>query len=542
MSKRIRMIFCLLFFVACHSSYDDFKKGFKQRNTDTTGFVDSSTDRGKVNYPAPKPHHLRKLTNQQYKNSIRDVLGVTISENVLTDQKQDGLISIGSSQATVSPSVVDKLHETSLAVADKFIKSPDLLKYLRCDCKSKQISDECLHEVVKEVGTRLFREPLSKEQIGAYSSLATSAKNILDTDMCEGLKFPIAAMLESPNFLYIKALIDANESKNFSIANFLAFFLWNTGPDQQLIDLARNNKLTDPRILEKQVDRMLASANAHEGIMRYFNEIFDLDRLPGGSSDATADGKAKLQAAMRLEIEHFLKMHLAYGSGDLREILTSPRTMVNGPLSEIYGLSVSGDQFTEVTLPESQKRIGILGKAGLLNMFSHGDRTSPTLRGKFIQETFLCETVPPPPSMDEIEPGEQSEYKTMRERLSIHVSDPTCASCHKTMDPFGLSLEIFDASGKYRSEDNGKPIMTADKIDGIEFSDPMDLAGKLAEFDQTQRCLVNHFARIATGKNLTKTEERRWIEQLAKNLKKNDFKIRSLMKAIALETSQSLLN
>jgi hypothetical protein len=263
------------------------------------------------------------------------------------------------------------------------------------------------------------------------------------------------------------------------LASRLSFFLWSAPPDDELLNLAAQHKLKDPATLRKQTLRMLADHKA-EALNKNFAAQWLSVRLLNGIDpdvDEFPNFDANLKDAMMREAELFFGS-IVQEDRSVLDLLTADYTFVNERLALHYGIrNVRGDQFRRVTLTDPQ-RWGLLGKGGVLMATSYANRTSPVLRGKWILENILGTppAQPPPdvPALKENVAGEKAQ--SVRQLLEQHRANPTCAACHRVMDPLGFSLENFDAVGAYRTKDHGNPVDASGQLaDGTQVTGPAAL-------------------------------------------------------------------
>ena len=202
---------------------------------------------------------------------------------------------------------------------------------------------------------------------------------------------------------------------------------------------------------------------------------------------------------MREETRRFIQ-HVAFEGGDFSELFDADYTFVNDVLAAHYGIAGTfGPEFVQVPLPPEQKRGGVLGHASVLSVLANVSSTSPTHRGKFVRETLLCSTIPaPPPGVStDLPVGDGTE--TLRERLEVHMTDPSCAGCHVLMDPIGFALESYDGVGAFRTTDNAKPVDDASELDGVAIAGAAQLGSALADNESSHACLIRNLYRHATG-------------------------------------------
>jgi hypothetical protein len=210
-------------------------------------------------------------------------------------------------------------------------------------------------------------------------------------------------------------------------------------------------------------------------------------------------------------------------------VFNASRTYVNADLASLYGVpGVTGSDLVQVDLPPERR--GLLGNASILSLYAHADVSSPTLRGKFIRQILMCQSIPaPPPDVDTTLPDE-SQAKTARERLTIHSTNATCAGCHKLMDPIGLSLENFDAMGAYRTQDNGETIDASGELDGVAFNTAAGLADALATSTRVPDCVSRLVFRSAWGRLETPADEG-FITDMTTAFAASTYQMRQLLTA-----------
>jgi hypothetical protein len=269
------------------------------------------------------------------------------------------------------------------------------------------------------------------------------------------------------------------------LAARLAMFIWNGAPDGPLLEAARRGDLDDAAALNQEVLRMLRDDRSVSLVDNFFTAWLALDRLRTAQIDPAVFPQfdTELRQAMGTETRLFLESQLREDR-DAVELWTADYTYVNERLARHYGLSgVSGKEFTRVTWPNTN-RGGLLGQAGPLTALSNGARTSPTKRGLYLWTRFLGMDAPAPPAnVPSLAEGPRTPPDTMRERMMVHKTNPSCASCHGRFDPLGLALENFDAIGAWRVADGGAPIDASGMLmDGTRFNGPAELRAGLLKY------------------------------------------------------------
>jgi hypothetical protein len=361
---------------------------------------------------------------------------------------------------------------------------------------------------------RAVRRPVSAEELEAFATLARQTGDTL-RDPWQGVGYAVAAALQSPDVLYRVEVGEPDPARpggwrftDYEMASRLSYFLWNEPPDDALLTAAERGLLVTSDGLRAEAERLLADPRAESALLAFFGEYINLDRVSGVQRDRSdfPQMSPTLAASMRTELEALFTDVAFTRDAPFGELITSRRVFVNGELAALYGLPFPLDSapeaFVPVDLPGNSPRGGLLGTAGILAAYAHRTVTSPTLRGKFVQNALLCFDVPPPPpgvstSLEEDPPG--ASPSTTREKISRHATDPTCNGCHQFMDPIGLALEHFDAIGAYRTTEFGVPIDASGELDEVRFADPAQLTRAIADHPAFAGCVTRTLFAYATG-------------------------------------------
>ena len=351
-------------------------------------------------------------------------------------------------------------------------------------CEPQQASEElpCAQKIARHLATQAFRRPVTDSDVKwlmKFYEAGRTQPGGFDTGVTE----LITAILSSPDFLYraISTPTEAGESRpldDLELASRLSFFLWNQGPDAELLQLANRKQLTQPGVLDAQVARMLKDPRAQSLVTDFafswlnfgtLNQIEPLDKA------FTAEMRTNFETEARLFLTSVL-----LGNRNVNELLTANYTFVNDSLARQYGIpGVLGPQFRKVTL-KNENRFGILGKGAFQLRTSYSDRTSPVLRGEYVLDRLegTPPTPPPPNVVTDLSFHEGQPPTTVRQRLEAHRANPKCSSCHGLIDPLGLALENFDLTGRWRTVDpvTKVPIdATAQLSSGLVLNNPSDL-------------------------------------------------------------------
>lgn len=494
----------------------------------------------------PNEPRLRRLTRLQYGNTIRDVLGdsLVIPRSLEPDVRAEGSTSVGGTNATISQRGTEQYQDAAYDVAQQVLRSAERRATVLSCTPSAVRDDTCAATFVRAYGKRLWRRPLSEGEINAIVAVAGRAAESLN-DFHRGLEFALAALLQAPDFLFRAELGTVRGAERrferYDLASRLSYFLWNGPPDDALLDAAESGQLESPEGLATQVDRLLASPKLRRGLDAFVTDWLRLDDLDFISRDATiypAFG-ADLGPSAREEVLRTLSWMVLERDADFRDVLTTRETFVNRRLASIYGVTfptrgASVTQFERVTFPESQPRRGLTGMVAFLALEAHPTSTSPTLRGKFVREALLCQTMPPPPvGVNTAVPEPNENARTLRERLQVHQEVASCRGCHQLMDPIGLGFEQFDALGRYRTIENGVTIDASGVLDIFPFTDAAELATVLRDDPAFPRCVVNRMYRHAWGVH-EEEPQRQEVERLLASFQGDGFKLRGLLRTIAI--------
>jgi hypothetical protein len=492
------------------------------------------------------PIALRRLTTEQYANSVRDVLGshITVPDRIDPDERASGLLAVGSTFAGITPSGFEKYEAAATVIAEQALDAEHRDHLVPCKPSSTSSPDDaCARQLIEPIGRRLFRRPLEADEVQSRVELAANAAHVLG-DFYQGLELALSSLLVSPDFLFRVETAEPDHADPTrlrltaaTIASRLSFWLWNTTPDEELLALSESGELLEPQQLVAQVDRLLDSPRAEGGIRALFSDMYDFRQFDDGlvTKDAvlfpayteTVVNDAKEQT-LRTIVDHLA------GDRDYRKLFTTRRSFLTRDLGQLYRVPVvSANGWEAHTFDEESPRAGLLSHASILALYSHAGRSSATLRGKFVREVLLCQDVPTPPANVDFSIVENTtgELRTARERLERHVTDGGCAGCHTRMDPIGLALENFDAMGVFREQENDVTIDPSGELDGVPYDGPVGLGQALSEHPQLGPCLVRTLFRYAMGRDPVQTEEPLLVF-LGQRFADADFGLRDLVQAM----------
>jgi hypothetical protein len=359
-------------------------------------------------------------------------------------------------------------------------------KVFTCNPDAAGEQRACAESILRRLATEAYRRPVTVEDLAGPMDFYESG--LAEGGFETGVRTGLQAVLASPSFLFRleeqPAGVAEGESYRLSdvdLASRLAFFLWGTGPDKELLDVATSGGLSDDEGLEAQVHRMLGDPRSEALATRFASQWLRLQEAKKNQPELYLypDFSGQLGDDLVRETQ-LLFEHLLREDRSLEELFTAEYTFLNERLAKHYGIpGISGPEFRRVEYPDETRR-GLLGHGSVLLATSMSARTSPVLRGKWVMEVLMGSPPPPPPpnvpSFDLTDGATENRRLTTRERMEVHRANPTCNACHRFMDPIGLALDNFDVTGRWRIREDGMPLDTRGTFyDGTELNTPMDL-------------------------------------------------------------------
>jgi Protein of unknown function (DUF1592)/Protein of unknown function (DUF1588)/Protein of unknown function (DUF1587)/Protein of unknown function (DUF1585)/Protein of unknown function (DUF1595) len=422
--------------------------------------------------------------------------------------------------------------------------SPSRSLIFICDPKTAG-ETACARRIAENLAHRAYRRPVTAADTTRLMHFYDEGR-LNNGTFDQGVTELVAAVLASPDFLFRSIRTPKTVSGNgefplsdLELASRLSFFLWNTGPDDELLKLAETNQLTKPGALEAQVKRMLADPKAESLVTSFAMKWLNLNSLDLVQPDPKIfnNFNPTLRSDFLTEAEKFLGSILLEDR-NVTELLTSNQTFVNDTLARYYGIDgPPTSAFKQVTLTDPN-RFGLLGKAAVLMRTSYADRTSPVLRGAWVLDKIIGTppTEPPPNVGSNLAEQSAEAPKTVRERLEQHRNKPACQQCHGVIDPTGLALENFDAIGEYRTVDrqaNNAPIDASTVLpNGVAINGPIELRKQLsAQPDVFAEALTEKLMMYAINRPLEYFDMPQ-IRKVVRDAKKDNYTLRSLVLGI----------
>lgn len=500
----------------------------------------------------PEPATLHRLTRSELVHSLQDLLGADVPIGELEpDVLVGGFSAIGASSVAVSPSGVG-LHEQEVLDATGFVFADEARATALLPCVPADAADSaCLGRIVAQFGRRAFRRPLSEDEVQRFAGLAATIGGSAGASALVGVRYALAAILESPSFIYRVELgepsaADAGRLKftDFEMASRLAGTLWDSVPDDALLDAAAAGALATPDGVKAEAERLLADPKAQRSIAVFTTELFGVSHLEQAEKDGNMfpTWRESLKEAMREELERRVNDMVFVQKGDFLSLYDDRKTFVNDDLAEFYGLPAPGQPgFHPAEFPPESKRAGLLGAGAVLAGHGLPQRNSPTARGKFVSEMVLCRNIPPPPNNVPPLPPQAGPDVTMRERLAVHRQAAVCASCHSMMDPIGFGMEDFDSAGLHRTMEGTVPVdasgsLEGPGLDGSTFEGLAELGAALRRQPVVLPCLVSKVYSEALGRRAVRADSDA-IAQLASSFAQSQNRLDQLL--VTLVTSDS---
>lgn len=457
-----------------------------------------------------------RLSHVQWENSVKDVLllakGPGLSASFLADPP-GSIFGNDSSLLKITPNLWSDYQKAAEKVAADLVGDAAAMKRL-VPSPAPTDAAQLAKAIIEPLAKRAYRRQPTAAEITALSALFAKGKEFTGkTDgTTAGLQMVIVALLQSPNFLYRPELgtgqtgttvnLNANE-----VASRLSYAVWNTIPDDTLINLATSGELLKESVQKAQAERLMKDARASESLTFFYNKSLRIDSF----LNIVAKDKTKypewtpdMNEALRSEAAAFIKDVVDTSSEGLNEILTAPYTFVNAQNAPLYGLTATGSEMKKVQL-DPEQRAGFLTQAGFLSLNSTPTETDPIHRGVSTSVNIICaDLVPPAGTIPTLPKG--SDAKTMRERVEAHTGKGTCGgSCHGNMiNPAGYALENYDAAGRWRTLDNGQTIDAASEYafpkSPMPFTGPIEFAKALAGRMEVHSCFASKAVELIYGR------------------------------------------
>lgn len=501
---------------------------------------------------APGRSLIRRLNRNEYAATVRDLLDMHM--DLAKFFPADGAGGEGFDNAAETL-FLSPLHSEKYLEVAKFA-----MEFAAKEYKSRArifvakpgpgvTADQAARKILDNFLPRAFRRPVTEGEVAPYVDLFRLAQKQGET-FDNSILFALRGVLVSPHFLFRvespNNSADPRPIDNYALASRLSYFLWGSMPDELLTDLAARGKLQDPEVLRQIIRIMLRNDRSVDFAQSFVEQWLHTRELSGDKApDAKLFPEFTKDEDLRSDIRYqpilfFREVFLQNLS--LTNFLDSKHSIGTTKLGRHFGLKLAlrpnqNSQPHWIELPENSNRGGLLGMPAVLSVSSYPYRTSPVLRGAWVLESILGTPPPPPPAnvppLEEAPAGKAPG--TMKERLAQHRNNAVCASCHSRIDPFGFALENYDVTGKWRTEDGGKPIdASAELLDGTKFNGPAEMRKVLLERkDLFIRHLTNKMLGYALGRGLT-IKDSCTVDAIVAKVKQNNYSAQTLLEEIVL--------
>ncbi len=418
-------------------------------------------------------------------------------------------------------------------------------------CQPANSSDEvpCAKKILGNLARQAYRRPTTDADMETLLSNFQGGRNRGSFE--DGIQQAMQSMLADPEFVMRGEADVANVKpgqpyriSDPELASRLSFFLWSTAPDKELLDLAQQNKLHDPKVLEAQTRRMLADSRSHQLVTNFAGQWLQLRNLASAAplTQLFPDFDDNLRQAYRTETEMFFES-VVREDRNVVDLLNADYTFVNERLARQYGIpNVYGSQFRRVSLGKDlDYRRGILGQGSIMLVTGLADRTSPVQRGKWVLMNVFGQIPPePPPNVPPLKVSDKEANGQpiplevhMRDRMEEHRQNPVCASCHMKMDPIGFALESFDAVGTFRTKEFGRTLDVSGSLtDGIKYSGPSGLREQVLKYSpQFVRTVTEKLSVYALGRGMD-YQDMPMLRSIVRDAAKNNNRFSSIVLGI----------
>lgn len=476
----------------------------------TTADAVSQPDTTDTNSPpeacAPRPTPLRRLSHFEYANTVRDLFpNATLPDLSLPPDNRPHEFDNDADGTIPSPALVERYMELGRQIAE--VLGPDLPSMSGCvpaDNSPEEMS-RCGQMFFDQLGTRIFRRPLTSEERQSFGSLFTA--EIEGATYQDRLQLTLQALLASPEFLYrfeqpaaAAAPGESAQLEAFSLANRLSYFLWATMPDDALLAVAQDGSFLNREVFLAHAERLVNDDRALHNFTHFHEQWLDVKRIDR-TTKATEDNlDDTLRASMREQATQFIEHVLFRDNGSISDLLASDRTFIDASLAPLYETAppTEGD-WAETSI---EGRRGILTMPFFLASHAHPDKPSPVLRGAFVLDRMMCVSLGAPPPNAEAQANAVAETiegpLTNRAFYELVTSESPCNSCHVQINPIGAAFEHFDTMGRFQENDpSGLPIDAAASFKDLSFNGAADLAEKLTQDPAIDACMVKKWVRFA---------------------------------------------
>ena len=486
----------------------------------------------------------KRLSKFEYLATVEDLFGVDTSDMVIEFPRD--LVADGFDNQEASL-VISREHVRAFGtLADTIVSRINMGSYVSQNTSCTQMNDTCFSQFIERAGKTIFRRPVETEAKNRLLTVSNAVK-AEGGNFNEAASYILKAMLQFPEFLY--RLEKSDNSSNlravdsYEMASRLSYLIWQSTPDATLMSEADSGRLKTENHIREQVQRMLKSNKARRGFRNYIRSWLLLDNI---GSFSIQQGKYPLLSGQLLDdmvdqvIRHYEEL-VFVENRNMVEAYTDRHAWLNSRLGDLYGVNVSSSSLQKTDVSGLQNRIGILSYPGMLMGPLQSDNPSIVQRGKFVNETFLCNHPPPPPPDVNDDPIIPEEGLSQRDSLVQHRTSVSCSSCHATIDGPGLAFDTFNTIGAFRSVDEaGNALFTNGdwKLKGkdLSWNTTAQFAESIADSPVSRMCVVEKAFQFGLGRSL-EFEDKCEVESMIQKAGLEQNSWQAIMEAIALSTS-----
>jgi hypothetical protein len=486
----------------------------------------------------PKTSQLPRLSRVQYDNTIRDLLGI---------ESQPSSMLAPDTTGSVDQRAWDGYQLAAESLAAEVMANADA-KARAIPCVPEGDGADCAAQLIEQLGRRAFRRPLTPEETARFTALYTDRAEITDAGTFEeAAELIIQALLLSPSFLMRGEVTEVPEGDYFALSNYevasrLSYMLWSSMPDDALLEAAGSPTLWTPEQILEQAQRMLGDPKART-MVRAFHEHY-LKMGPGTrwenvtrDPEKFPDFDESLVPLLTEETDLFVEHVVFDQGGTFQDLVESPVGFVNASLAPLYDLDPAGfgAELVPVEL-DATKRAGVFTRLGFLTSHALYDRSSPILRGAFLQKDVLCADIAaPPPGAEGTPLPITADLTTNRKRVDAQTSPADCATCHHTfINPAGFPLEAYDAIGAYQTHElfSGEALDTSASVmigdSEVDVSGPVELSNAIAAAPEAQTCYARHWVQFAYERDIN-NEDSCTVDDLSEKLAAGGYTVLDLV-------------
>lgn len=489
-----------------------------------------------------------RLSYLEYDRSVSALLRTNVTPSALFPAEQPNLgpFDSGASRTFNERLLQEVALAAELLAAETVADETRYPSFVGCSPSAA----DCRDTFLQSFGRRAYRRPLNDAEFERFRTLFDRGAELVASGDAfrDGVQLVVEATLQSAKFLYrVERGSGASDEggpllDDFELATRLSFLFWGEGPDDALLDAARDGRLSTPDGLAAEAERLAADPRLRDRIHDFHERWFQMDGLAAVEKDVATypNFGPALVASMRAETTAFFDDVLLARNGAIVELLTSPSGAVDANLAGVYGLEGAFEAgLVPYEFPPEAARPGLFTRAAFLaGHSSAATRTSPILRGVFLLDRLLCQQVPPPPpgaEMQEPETEPAEPIQTTRDYFAWKTSMPACAGCHGVINPVGFAFENYDGIGSYRAAENGAPIRASGELDvadsTLAFESAPDFLTQVAELPRARSCYSLHWLHYAYGRDESAADART-LARMTQGMGAGGFGVRDLLRTI----------